>query len=154
MKNLIKNKIKTAQSLKEIKEGLFNTFDEIRISEKFNRIGYVSGIISSDGHEYVVRNMNILQESTEKLRNDYNFSIFSATDVFDDEVFSRIDAHNLPYEEWIYFWRDILKAGYITDVFMTQRWEQSKGAIDEYETAEKLGLRIHILSASALNKDL
>lgn len=48
-----------------------------------------------------------------------------------------------PYRR--FFWREIFKSGHVTDVFMTPRWEKSKGAVDEYKTAQKIGLTIHYL---------
>lgn len=46
------------------------------------------------------------------------------------------------------FWRDILESGHVTDIFMTPRWEQSKGAIDEHEAAKQLGIKIHYMNNS------
>lgn len=145
MKNIIYKHVKNASSLSEVKYKVLEALIELNELDEMKKIGYVSGIISSEGREYVDRNMKVLAQYTNELRSKNKFPIFSATDVFDDEVFERIDAHNLPYEDWLVFWRDILSAGYVTDIFMTPRWEKSKGAIDEYETAKNLGLNIIIL---------
>lgn len=109
------------------------------------RVGYVSGIITSDGPGKIAENSRKLYEHTENLRKKYDFPIFACTDIFTDEIFSKTSANNLTAVEWMAFWRNILNAGYITDVFMTPRWRESAGAKDEYETTRKLRLKIHYI---------
>ncbi len=36
-----------------------------------------------------------------------------------------------------------MECGYITDIFMTPRWEHSEGARDEHKNAIKAGMTIH-----------
>lgn len=112
---------------------------EIKKESKDGRVGYVSGIISSDGPEFLERNRKILQEKTEKARETYEFPIFSANDIFSPELVDRLGHKSSNY---INFWRKILHAGLVTDVIMTTGWERSKGATDEHITAEILELNI------------
>ncbi|MEK7461013.1 MAG: hypothetical protein AAB647_02240 [Patescibacteria group bacterium] len=109
------------------------------------RLGYVAGIITSDGPEKVAANMVRLDRYTEYLRHHQQFPVFACTDIFNDEVFARVEAERLKPEEWLIFWRKILHQGHITDVFLTPRWEISVGAKDEYQTAQTLGLQIHFV---------
>ena len=51
---------------------------------------------------------------------------------------------------FIAFWREVLELGKVTDIFMTPRWEQSEGATDEYNTAQRLGIQIHIVDHQVL----
>ena len=46
---------------------------------------------------------------------------------------------------FVQFWKMILKSGHITDIFMTPRWEISRGAKVEYITAKKLKIKIHFV---------
>ncbi len=143
MKNEIRNATNNSTSLSEIKVGLIDVLARFKENHHEKRLGYVSGIITSDGIENVERNMQALEDHTEELRKKHDFPIFSATDLFDNHVFEIIDAYNIPTQEWLKFWREVLESGTITDVFMTPRWENSKGATDEYSVAKSLGLRIH-----------
>lgn len=113
------------------------------------RIGYVAGIITSDGPGYFVANRKRLADYVRKLRKIHKFPMFSAVDVFSSEVYERLEEWKLPSSEREAkvrsFWRKILKSGHVTDVFMTPRWEKSKGALDEHKTAKKIGLRTHYI---------
>lgn len=145
MKHIIKKHADKKNSLEEVKVAVLEALKEISLISDSGRLGYVSGIMTSDGPEYTERNIKILEQYTEDLRNTNNFPVFSATDVFDQELFRRIDSHNIPVQEWFDFWREILRNGLITHIFMTPRWEKSKGAIDEYETAKELGLEVIVV---------
>lgn len=98
MKELICNAVKVATTLDEVRDCVFGVFTEVAPSKGAKRLGYVAGIITSDGREHVDRNIIRLAEHTERLRQTYEFPIFSATDVFPQEVFDRIDAFNLPVD--------------------------------------------------------
>lgn len=103
------------------------------------RLGYVSGIISSDGPEFLEKNRKILQEKTEKYRKEHDFPIFSANDIFTPDFVDRLGHDAPPY---VSFWRKILNSGLVTDVVMTKGWKRSKGATDEHTTAEINSLNI------------
>jgi len=110
------------------------------------RIGFVSGLITSDGPAFREKNMVILDERTKAIREKHGFPIFSASDVFSQDHLERIITS--PFyvdrpEPWFRFWRSILIDGYVTDIFMTKRWEQSVGARDEFYTAQRIPLSIH-----------
>jgi hypothetical protein len=148
MKQQIQEVLISVTSFSEIHQEITKLFAHTRKNHPSNRIGYVSGIISSDGPEHMDRNIKILKEYTEKLRDTHDFPIFSATDVFSDEIFGRLGhftSHRRMQEEFMQFWRDIFDSGHITDIFMTPRWEKSEGAKDELETAKKLNLKIHYI---------
>lgn len=148
MKDQIRAVLGSANTLLEVRDSLLTLF-RIFKNNGYRQMGYVSGIITSDGPEFVERNIERLAYFTEELRGYKNFPIFSATDVFSQKLFERLDEMTLETnsreEKFIRFWRDILESGFITDIFMTPRWEESKGAKDEYKTAKRLGLKIHLL---------
>ena len=109
-------------------------------------VGYVAGAISSDDREIVVHNIERLAQYTEQVRKKSSFPVFSATDIFTDQLYERMRVGEMPKDQrerdFQKFWRLILGSGYVTDLYMTPGWEQSKGATDEHETARTLGINI------------
>jgi len=137
----IQTSIQEATSLEQVKEGLLSFLFEEKLHNPDLKIAYVSGIITSDGPEHVERNIERLAWVTNEIRNEYpEYLVFSATDVFTNEVFERINAKDYPYHEWLAFWRKILTQSGISKVFMTPRWINSQGAWDEFKTAIKAGI--------------
>lgn len=110
------------------------------------RLGFVSGVITSDGPAHWEQNMAILDGHTRRIRAKNDFPVFSAADIFTMEHLRRIDEYRLRKNDlhgWLHFWRHILQSGRITDIYMTKRWEQSKGSRDEFYTAQRIPLTIH-----------
>ena len=140
--------LKNATTLQHIKEELIKLFKAARNKNGNIRIGYVAGILNSDGPKHFENNRKKLADYTEKLRKMHKFPIFSVIDVFSDEIYNRLEEWRLPFEKREikarFFWREILASGHVTDIFMTPRWEKSKGATDEHETAKRIGLTIHL----------
>lgn len=138
--------LKAAKNLIHVRKELIKLFRATK-NGKGIRIGYVAGIINSDGLEYVEINRKKLSDHTGKLRKIYKFPMFSAVDVFSDNIYAQLEEMALSFEEREVkvrsFWRKILKSGCVTDIFMTPRWDKSKGAADEHKTAKQIGLKIH-----------
>jgi hypothetical protein len=152
MREKIVEAISASTNLKTIVES-FNKLCKELHEQDTDRIGYVAGIIFSEGPKHVERNIARLEEYTNMLRNTYQFPIFSSVDLFyANKFYDQIEDTKLPYDErrkaFIQFYRDILQNTYITDIFMTPRWEKSEGATDEHETAKKYNLTIHYLEDS------
>lgn len=147
----IRSALKSARSLVHVKKELIKLFKVTKnqAGGGIIRIGYVAGIINSDGPKYFEINRNKLAAHTEKLRRIHRFPIFSAVDVFSDNICAQLEEMELSFEKREEkvrkFWCKILKSGHVTDIFMTPRWEKSKGASDEHKTAKQIGLRIHYL---------
>lgn len=116
-------------------------------SEGIKRIGYVSGIISSDGPDKIQENIERLKKYTDFVRASHKFPVFSATDIFTKQVYEVCNREReILNSEFIEFWRNLLETGFVTDLFMTPRWDESEGATDEHLIAEHLGLNIHYVS--------
>lgn len=149
MRNEIQNAIEGLTKLENVFKKVNNLLSDIRKKSTGKRLGYVAGIITSDGKEHMQRNIDILANHTERIKEKYGFPIFSAVDIFGNGVYQRLDDFNqeelLREKLFLEFWRKILSSGHITDIFMTPRWNESKGAIDEHKTAKKLGLKIHYI---------
>lgn len=135
--------LRNSKNLNHVREELIKLFK----SSKNEKIGYVAGVIYSEGPKFAESNWKRLISHAERLRKIHKFPLFSATDVFPPEIYSNLEEWELSFEERETkvrdFWREILKTGHVTDVFMTPRWEKSKGATDEHKTAKQIGLRIH-----------
>lgn len=143
MKEAIQESVKTAATLAEVRDSLFDVFRTLQ-AQGHTRIGYVSGTITSDGEESIPHNIERLNRFTETIRAQQGFPVFSATDVFDDTLFKRLDAAGFVNSDWEVFWREVLGAEdrFITDMFMTPGWERSSGASDEHRVALEIGMTI------------
>lgn len=146
MREIITHAVSLAITLDEVRNGLIEVLGFTR--RRSDKLGYAAGVITSDGPERQAANIARLIGWTDRLREQYDFPIFSATDVFSDEVFERIEATRYPQLAWLDFWRVVLGSSHVTDIFMTPGWRRSKGATDEHETAEKNNIRIHDLDES------
>lgn len=139
--------LQTAKNLDHVRKELLKKFKARR--NKKTKIGYVAGIMYSEGPQFAQTNLRKLESHAKKLRKLHDFPMFTATDVFPPEIYSNLEEWKLSFEEREekvrFFWREILKSGHITDVFMTPRWDKSKGATDEHETAKRIGLKIHYI---------
>ncbi len=143
MKNKLRKSVTNVTNLGEVQTKVIEVLKTIR--EGNARIGYVSGIITSDGGENIGANLKRLSQYTEKIRKQQNFPVFSSTDVFTEEIFSKIKAERYAQDCWHSFWREILESKHITDIFMTPRWEKSRGAKVEHKTAKELGITLHYI---------
>ncbi len=138
---LFRDAVSGAETLDEVREGVIGVLNSV--SAGGCRIGYVSGIITSDSREYVALNRSRLEGYTEYLRANSEFPVFSSNDIFGSEIEDRLGEND--EKKWHLFWRDVLTMGNVTDIFMTPRWKSSAGAKDEHETAKRIGIEIHYM---------
>lgn len=110
------------------------------VAKREKGFGFVAGVISSDGPQFIDRNMAILEDYTNHIRAGSQTPVMSACDVFHKALLDKYRrARNR--EEWALFWRGVLSSG-ITTLNMTPRWMSSYGAKDEHACAENLNIRI------------
>lgn len=147
MRKIIKKAIKHSTNLHHVQDAMLGVFIQLKDKKPNQRIGYVAGIITSDGEENMQKNIDRLLTLTEKLREKVSFPVFSSVDIFGEGMYGQIEDFHFERVQreraFIKFWRILLKSGHITDVFMTPRWKESKGAKDEHRTALKQGITIH-----------
>lgn len=139
----LEDQLAEATTMAEVHEGLITLLSRIRAEHPEKGVFYVIGIITSDGEEHVQRNLELLASNTQLLRQHYGPLIFSARSVWSDGLFARVGSSHLREEDFITLWRLMLRSGLVTGILMTPRWECSRGARDEYETARSLNLEIH-----------
>jgi len=137
----IQSEIDSIKDLNSLKTTLLSTIKEFRGNQE--KLGYVAGMIASDGRDKIWENIRALDDFAEQLRKANSFPIFSAVDVFSEDVYGAINLESLPDADFKIFWRDVLGSGYVTDIFMGPRWEDSEGAKDEHEFSKSAGILIH-----------
>ncbi len=139
LKSILKTIVPTNTKIEVVESDLIGILSKIKRNNA-ERLGFVSGIISSDGERHIPANMEALNLYTEFYRDYTPFPVFSASDIFHPWTVGKF---NLTKPEWSTFWTNILKSGNITDVFMTPRWNFSFGSIEEQKTAKELKLKLH-----------
>jgi hypothetical protein len=141
MKDKIKKITPRANTLDELALLLKNLFSDMW-DEGVTQIGYISGIITAEGSENIPKNILRLERFTADIRRKSSFPVFSATDVFDDELFARLSLTGAKNADYEVFWRQVLSSGFVTHMYMTPRWEISHGASDEHQMAKNLNMEI------------
>lgn len=145
MRELIQASIKDCQSLSEIQRVLC---DVLARQADQQPIAYVSGKITADGPDYIYSNLARLDEYTSRVTQEFDGLVFSAADIFNAQVYQVINqVAEVSEAEFYTFWQNVLLHG-VTHIFMTPGWEESRGATDEHQTAQKLGLKIIYLSTA------
>ncbi len=137
--------VTSAKNIEEVKTILLNVLKSAR-ENGVERIGYVAGLITSEGPENIDKNVKRLIRYADDIRSKNNFPIFASTDVISDDLFTKLGMEKIAAADWEEFWRDILGSGYVTDIFMTPRWEISKGSISEHNNAKNFNLQIHYIT--------
>lgn len=77
MKDRLFEHVNGATTLDEVRFAVVRALAEVKTERGTDRIGYVSGIITSDGREHIERNMQRLATHTELLRASHPFPVFS-----------------------------------------------------------------------------
>lgn len=127
-----------SESFDELLGNVVSILEEAK--EKYGSVGYVAGIITSDGPDFYERNKKILSEKTRTISAETDYPVFCANDIFSNYMVDKLGHRN---EDYIDFWTRLLKSGVVTDIFMTERWDESTGATEEHKTAKEIGINIH-----------
>lgn len=141
MKDKIFGYLKNGKNLGQISDLLIEFLAKLK--DKGNKnIGYVSGMISSEGPENIDNNLKRLEKYTQEISEEYKFPIFSQNDIFTDDVYKYIKNSGVTHTDFEKFYQKVHGSGLITHMFMTPKWELSKGATDEYKTAQRCGIKL------------
>lgn len=152
MKERFAELVVEVSTLEEVKDKVLIVLAKEKKENPNTRIGYVAGVITSDGQDKLLSNLETLKKYTQKLREINDYPIFSSTDIFSEEVAKNIEIERYSQKDWLKFWQDIVGSGYVTDIFMTPRWKESRGARDEYDTANEHKLNIHLVEEEFLSR--
>ena len=112
------------------------------VAGRGSRVGFVSGVISSDGPQLVMRNLDLLRAYTGVIGSSVDYPVFCAANVFDEKLRGRYSGTAKP--EWWTFWRKVLGSG-ISDFFTTPRWGLSRGGDDEHTFVKYRKVELHYL---------
>jgi hypothetical protein len=110
------------------------------VSSREGGFAFISGIISSDGPKLIDRNMEILSESTDHVREISPKPVTSASDIFHKELLAKF-RENTTHEQWDLLWKNVLDSG-ISQLIMTPRWDLSRGAKVEHDHAVMRGIQV------------
>jgi len=156
MHELLEIKLRRVCTLSQFLDGILEAFEETRrLNTENSRIGYVSGIVSSDGPTHIEENLEVLQVYTKTVSSCFNIPAFCVGDIFTYNTLEFFESQKIQHQDLVSFWHKVLSLNYITDVFMTPDWTRSRGATEEHKSAERLKLTIHYLPKEFIktNKD-
>ena len=125
-------------------EGVFSALAEhLAEVHKGKKVAYISGIITSDGPDCVVRNIQNLRRYAEDFSCQKDLYVVSPVDVLNKVVLTRLQRTN-EYRETDYrnFWKSVLESKLIDMLVMTPRWSKSQGAVIEYRTATTTNIEV------------
>lgn len=91
--------LKNATTLSHVKNKLVKILELTRNKNGNIKIGYVAGILNSDGPQHFENNRKRIADYAEELRKIHKFPIFSGVDIFSNEVYGRLEEWKLSFEE-------------------------------------------------------
>lgn len=141
MKKRLMDYLLPGKTLAQISDLLVDLLQKIH-DEGNENIGYVCGMISSEGPENITKNLERLEKFTQDIRKKYDYPIFSQNDIFTTEVYKKIKQAGATHDDFELFYQKVHGSKLITHLFMTPKWELSKGATDEYKTAQRCGIKV------------
>jgi len=147
--------IKSVSKTKTIEKAggkFIDALDKIRKEHPEMKIYYVIGTVTSDGPEFIERNLGILKSISENVGHKLNKSVvFSAADIFNDKLFRRFNSHGAVNQDYLNFWDKVISSGCIEGIVRAPGWERSAGASHESNTAHSKKLIIHDYSVLMQN---
>jgi hypothetical protein len=144
MKDKFKRHAKGLITFDDIADAVIKVLNEEKLKHPDHIVNFVSGSVTSDGPEYIQRNLKKLIKHTENVAKKTKAPTFSANYVVD--LFSQVipQSDNVKPNR-LKFWDNIMKSQLITDVYMAPGWEKSIGATEEHKLAKKLKMEMHYL---------
>ena len=142
-KEILSKSVAETWTLAEAEEKFTQALELISRTKPSEKIYYVIGTVTSDGPEYIERNLKLLKDRSENVSNVLKGTVFSAADIFNNTLFDRFDAKGAVNQDYLDLWEHVLKTGYITDIVRTPGWEKSGGASHENRIAKMTGIAIH-----------
>ena len=137
------NSVSEAKDLKEAELNFLKALGSLRKQNPDLKIYYLIGTVTSDGPEHIDRNLQLLKERSQKAGNVVDGIVFSAADIFNQQLFNRFDESGAKNQDYLDFWEHVLKSGFITDLIRTPGWEKSMGASQENRIALQEKITIH-----------
>ena len=118
---------------------------KFRNEYNYPRIGYVSGILTSEGPHRVLQNREELIRLAGVLQEMHHFPIFTLQDIFTPETLRLLKEAGHTSLHYTDLATQVLQSGHITDTFFAPRWKISPTVCLEHDAAERFGLKIHYI---------
>lgn len=150
LKFQLKDAVADAQCLNEVAEKLAAVLKKMSDEMYLETIGFVIGAVSETAAHKIAENHARLVRFTKVIGRELeNGLVFSSADIYDDALRATVASAEIPTDEWLVYWKNILIAGLITDIYVIPGWQKSERAIAEYKMALAYGLRVHTLGFEA-----
>jgi hypothetical protein len=132
--------VASARTLDTIADAAIKDLTEL--SQKYRRIGYVCGILTSDGMQFKDDNKALLRLYTAQISKSVNYPIFCAATLANDKIEAKIARYN-QFDVNHKLWDRVMRSGLVTDMFMAPRWYLSTGSRVEFSAAVDEEMAIH-----------
>ncbi|QQG44393.1 MAG: DUF4406 domain-containing protein [Candidatus Roizmanbacteria bacterium] len=159
--------IGAVRNFSDIQNALKKSIDEMK-ERGIQKIGFVSGPVAKNSEpdpelrrKSTMENSERMRKYAAQLREEQGFPVFASTDIFDIiwddlEELKRVKEGTLSREEMSAMmkplFQEVLRSG-VTDIYMIPGWDQSEGAVDEFKTAQEIGINIHYLELNPGEQD-
>jgi hypothetical protein len=141
--SLIKSVSKT-NTIEEAGKCFINSLGEIKREHPDLQIYYVIGAVTTDGQEFIERNLELLKEKAKEVNRKLPKAVvFSAGDIFNRKLFKRFDSHGAVNQDYLDLWEKVLGSGFVDSIIRTPDWGRSVGATHENNIAHQKGLRVY-----------
>lgn len=140
---LVKSVSKT-KTIEKAGEKFISALDKIKKQHPEMKMFYVIGTVTSDGPEFIERNLETLKSISKDVSQKLNKSVvFSAADIFDSKLFKRFNSHGAVNQDYLNFWDKVIGSGHINGIVRAPGWERSVGASHENNIAFLNHLIVH-----------
>lgn len=115
-------------------------------SQHTKDLGFVTGILTSDGLDKLPHHKDQLLRFTQKIRQEVEYPVFSFPEIFAEQRREQIGYYTANADEIKLFCRALITKSGVTKVFFTPGWERSSGCQDEYRIAFESGIQCIMLA--------
>jgi hypothetical protein len=135
--------ISSAKSLDEIASAVIDQLKHLARGKR--EVGYICGIATSDGFDFLEENKSLLRLYTDHLSKRVPYNLFCTGTVFDLEMEKKIKGNS----QFVInnMWARVMHCGAIKHMFMTPRWHLSTGSRVEFLAAIEKRMVIHHLNS-------
>ncbi len=145
MRSHLRDAAGLARNFEDAYGHIVHALKKFRHEYHYPRIGYVSGVITSDGPHRVPDNREELIRLAGVLQEMRHFPIFTLQDAFTLETLARLKEAGYAARHYADLAAQVLESGHITDAFFAPRWEISPTSVLEHDVAERFGIAIHYI---------
>lgn len=143
-KEILIKSISKKETIEEAEKCFLSALGKIKKDRPNMDIYYVIGPVTSDGQEFVERNLELLKEKAKEVNHRLPKAvIFSAGDIFNKTVFKKFDSHGAVNQDYLNFWEKVLNSNFVNGIIRIPGWERSVGASHENRIAHQKSLSVY-----------